>query len=132
MSQFIILMAAIDAGDNATKGLFQSWNSMSAGKRELIIISGAVLLVVLALLFWAIFIRPPRRQRSPYHGGRKSERGLLLTDSEKKSHRTRHRWFGFGKRRKHRRRRERPRNPTLAETGGLPPIRTDEPTDPIP
>jgi hypothetical protein len=39
----------------------------------------------------------------------------------------------FRKRRRHRRHhRERPRNPTLAETGGLPPVRTNPPEPPPP
>jgi hypothetical protein len=40
---------------------------------------------------------------------------------------------GDRRKRRHRRRREhRPRNPTLAETGGLPPVRTGRPPDPYP
>jgi hypothetical protein len=34
------------------------------------------------------------------------------------------------RRRRRRRREHRPRNPTLAETGGLPPIRTEAPPGP--
>ena len=74
----------------------------------------AVALVVLAvLLLWAVFLRKPARRR---------ERGRLL---EKKAAAPKPAPDGgSGKKLGRRRRREthRPRNPTLSETGGLPPL----------
>lgn len=75
-----------------------------------------VSLIVLALLVWAVFIR--RRPKS-------RKRGIILDDGNPASGEE------SGKRRRRRRRREhRSRNPTRAETGGLPPkgsANVDEP-----
>jgi hypothetical protein len=92
------------------------------------------LLVVLAIFYWVAFIRKPGRRRSRHHGGRESSRrGILLTGKEQKRHRRHRSWFRFGTRRRHRRRhRERPRNPSLAEIGGLPPVHNDEPDNRTP
>lgn len=67
-------------------------------------------LLVVALLVWAIFLR--HRPRNP--------RERLLTEEAPSSGR---------RRRRHRRREHRPTNPTLAETGGLPPIKSDPSRD---
>jgi len=71
-----------------------------------------------ALIIWAVFFRKSEGRR---------ERGRIL-DSEgvepvELSHRSR--------RRRRRREKHRPRNPTLAEAGGLPPVR-DEDSPPPP
>lgn len=69
----------------------------------------AVLGVLLLVVVWAVFVRKPGRTR-------RRERGRLTSaplPSEK-----------GGSSRRRRRRRER-RNPTLAETGGLPPLRDE-------
>ena len=69
-----------------------------------------VLLVTLAVValvvIWAVFLR--RTPRDP--------RDRVLTDESRSSE---HR------RRRHRRREHRPTNPTLAETGGLPPPKSE-------
>ena len=82
----------------------------------------AVALVVLAvLLLWAVFLRKPARRR---------ERGRLL---EKKAAAPKPAPDGgSGKKPGRRRRREthRPRNPTLSETGGLPPLGAGDPLRP--
>ena len=65
-----------------------------------------VLGVLAALVFWAVFLR-----RSP-----RTPRDRVLSEDPPRSGR---------RRRKHRRRDHRPSNPTLAETGGLPPVKAD-------
>ena len=97
----------------------------NSGFRQTAIIIGAILLVALAVMLWAIFIRKPQPSSI---SGRGLERGMLLTNAEMKGQRSSRSFFGFGKRRKHRHRRSRSRNPTLAETGGLPPVRENEPS----
>lgn len=64
--------------------------------------------------------RRSHRHRHRHHASRDSSKAEESDDSEDgESH---------GKRRRRRRRREhRPRNPTLSETGGLPPMRGDGP-----
>jgi FtsZ-interacting cell division protein ZipA len=90
---------------------------MSSAMKEWLIVLGAVMVVTLIALGWAILFRRKRRRaarRADRHHRRHSfakgvsEIKKLVTD-----HQTR------------RRRHHRPRNPTLAETGGLPPVRED-------
>lgn len=69
-----------------------------------------VLGVLAALLLWAVFLR-----RSP-----RGPRDRVLSDDPPRSGR---------RRRRHRRRDHRPSNPTLAETGGLPPVKPDSDRD---
>jgi hypothetical protein len=91
---------------------------------------GALGLVTLLLLCWAAFFRKRRRQHSHRHhhhhprsSGQFESSGADAGQGQE----------GQRKRRRRRRRREhRPRNPTLAETGGLPPVRTDKPAEPLP
>lgn len=66
--------------------------------------------VVAVLLVWAVFLRrAPRNPRAR----------VLSEDPPRSSHR----------RRRHKRREHRPTNPTLAETGGLPPVKSDSQQD---
>ena len=100
---------------------------MSQVMKERLIILGAVLLVSLALLGWAWISRKKRRRsarREERHRRRSMFQNARKGVSEIKE---------MVQDRKRRRRREhRPRNPTLAETGGLPPPRRDEPPAPPP
>jgi hypothetical protein len=97
--------------------------------RETFIVIGAIVLVALGLLFWAGAIRKRHRRRSAPHRPHYSHHSGSHSVSEggddagHSSH---------SHRRRRRRREHRPRNPTLAETGGLPPIRTDGPSQPQP
>jgi FtsZ-interacting cell division protein ZipA len=101
--------------------------------KELMIVLGALAIVTLIVFIWAAYIRKPARHRSHHHhhhhhssGEESDAEGYLATDSAEGENGRRYR-------RKRRRRREhRPRNPTLAETGGLPPLRADQPPDPLP
>lgn len=120
--------------------------------RESIVLFGAIGLVVLALLGWAYLYysnrrHGHRRHRHHRHHGHhhhrhdqpESERDgrdlaeasasgeeSLRDDASESGEHSERRY----RRRRHRRREHRPRNPTLAETGGLPPIRTDAPPGP--
>jgi hypothetical protein len=116
MTDISILLAAAVDGAKADTGLFHFWNSLGSGTKDALIIFGAALLLTLILFIWAMFIRHPKRQSKAFGGGDRRERGFLVTDAERGKHRSR--------RRKHRHTKRR-RNPTLAETGGLPPIRDE-------
>ena len=97
---------------------------MSQAMKERLIIVGTLLFISLALLGWAWISRKNRRRsarreerrrrRSMFQGARKGVAELkeLVRDHKRK------------------RRHHRPRNPTLAETGGLPPPRRDGPPPP--
>lgn len=86
--------------------------------RELLLVSGAVLLVVLILVVWAIYLRKPKR-------GRTHSPVLMDRDKSQSSSESRHSGR-FRRRFRRRRRPHRSRNPTLADTGGLPPARGDD------
>ena len=85
-------------------------STLTSGAREamggLAAVFAAVFAVVGLFLLWAIFIRKPSKD---VRRGALSEGGTGRKSS------------GKGDRRRRRSSKERPRNPTLAETGGLPP-----------
>ena len=84
---------------------------------------GAVLLVSIGVFVWAAFFRKPRRHRHHHSNGHAPKPMPEIRSESRKAG-----WFFFRKRHRHRHRhRERPRNPTLAEAGGLPPVRTQTP-----
>ena len=99
---------------------------MSFGLREGIIVSAALASVTLLILVWALFFRARHRRRSLRHSGQRSRTADVPGAGPLNP--------GRLKRRKWRRHRSDslPRNPTLAETGGLPPARTQAPPDPPP
>jgi hypothetical protein len=78
--------------------------------KDYLLYLGAILLVALGVMIWAVVFRKTRknRRRRRKHRDRPTARD---DDSESRSER--------------RRRREARRNPTRAEVGGLPPLRDD-------
>jgi type VI protein secretion system component VasK len=95
-------------------------------KQEIIIFLLALGGCVFLVLLWAMFVRKPggrrHRHRQPHHGERQNkgvreERDDQTEEDDEEG--------GIVRRRRRRRREHRPLNPTLAETGGLPPRRTD-------
>ena len=90
--------------------------------RDAFLIVGAALVLGLVLFLWVYLTRKDRRHRAEYDG-------QVLMQSDGAPHRHRRR-----RRRRHHRGEDRPeggrRNPTLQETGGLPPVRPDEPAGP--
>jgi hypothetical protein len=99
-----LMVAGLNAGPDA-RGPFLAMNVLE--KVSLL----PVMFVIIAVLFsWAAFIRKPDEKRSDHHWrSPRSDAG----NAKRKGR------FGFWRRHR-RRRKERPRNPTLAETGGLP------------
>ena len=101
--------------------------------KELLMLLGAVSVVTLCLFIWAAYFRKRPRQHSHrhhHHHHRSHDQaepnGASANLESEQDNERRYR-------KKRRRRREhRPRNPTLAETGGLPPLRTERPIDPLP
>lgn len=112
--------------------LDKSWRTMSGSTRDVTVVFGVLLLLVGAMLIWALYFRRRNHHHHHHHhrhhhhhepeGGlvnQGSSSGPSVEDSGRK-------------RRRRRRRGHRPRNPTLAETGGLPPVRTERPPGPVP
>ena len=114
------------------------WQKMDAATRDILMILGAVAVVTLLVLMWAVVFRKRRRGHSRHHSHQSSHSRSHSheTASEVETEDGEESPPESGterKKRRHRRRREhRPRNPTLAETGGLPPVRTGRPPDPYP
>ena len=81
---------------------------------ELLVLIGAVLLVAVAVMIWAVAFRKKRKRTRLYHRHHRSSAESSAAENSGET--------TPGSRRR-RQRRERPRNPTLAETGGLPPVR---------
>ena len=96
------------------------WKQIAPSRNEFSLLFIAIGVIAVSALVWAVFIRKresdrPSRYSYPRVSG--SEKNGASNDS------------GSGRQR--RRKRKRRRNPTLAETGGLPPLRSEGiPDDP--
>jgi FtsZ-interacting cell division protein ZipA len=115
-----------------------SVHGMTTLLREVMIVTGAVAAVTLLLVLWVLYFRKHRLHHTHHHshhhhsseesaGAPPPVSDATATDPEDFPETHRHR-----RRRRRRRREHRPRNPTLAETGGLPPLRSDRPPEPLP
>jgi len=124
MLKLPLLLAQIDSKEieelrNAAKtSRPQLWGT------DITVILGILLTLAAILFFWAFFLR-----KRPTNA-----RGSLVVQRTDKGSREAHGSSGRRKRRK--RRADHPsnwgRNPTLSETGGLPPPRPEEPGEPPP
>ncbi len=101
-ASFIHMLAAVDPSLPALPTGLDRATQKALGGTSAVVIS--VIFVIVLMLVWAVFIRKPQGT---------GERGTLTDASPKSSD-------GSGRRR--RRKQSRHRNPTLAETGGLPPL----------
>jgi hypothetical protein len=104
--------------------LFGSFDPASSAVRERLILLGVVLLAATVTIVGVILRRRLGRRRSRRYGHSRHRRRYHHTETggaeieqmiSEKPHRHR--------------REHRPRNPTLAETGGLPPLRSDAPLE---
>lgn len=83
---------------------------------DILVVIAAILLVMTALICWAIFIRKPTNEHARtrvYKSHSDTEEREDGTVRKRKRHKTQ-------------RRAHRARNPTLAEAGGLPPVRPSD------
>jgi FtsZ-interacting cell division protein ZipA len=122
MNMLPVFLARVDSQDPLAW-----WRLSNPAFRERLIIFGAIGLVTLLLLVWAAFIRSKRRRRHSHHHHHHAQRPDELpaaSPNEDASPSPEKR-----RRRRHSHHRHRPRNPTLAETGGLPPIRSENPPE---
>ena len=119
MNQLFHILAAADLSQ------LRSLQRTSPAKTGMGLLLGAIAAVVAIVLIWAIFIRKREDQtarRYREHFSRTSETGGPEKNGDSTPERS-------SRRRRKRRREHRQRNPTLAETGGLPPLRSNMPTD---
>ena len=104
--------------------LFPDGERKNATLRDVLLVLLCLAVLSLGLLLWAAYIRKRKRHSSghSHHLSRTPAVGGTAAAGEQESE---------PRRRRHRHRRRRssnyPQNPTLAQTGGLPPIRRDEP-----
>jgi len=109
-----------------------SSHGMSTLLREVMIVTAAAAGVTLLVVLWAVYFRRKRRHHSHHHhhhhhSGQDRASGMTPTQTATEAEPA----SGSHRRRRRRWRRDhRPRNPTLAETGGLPPVRRDSPPEP--
>lgn len=87
----------------------------ASGWSDTMIILAAVLGLVILIVLWAVFIR--KRSDRRYNTLKVPSRRDLEQGAEQSGHR---------RRRRHRHKERRGRNPSLAEAGGLPPVRADQ------
>ncbi len=116
LSSLPFLLAAVPADTGVDR--YQS----TANFREMLIIFGAVTLVTVLLLVWAVSLRKPRRRHGSH---RAKEEPANLVRYRQEQHEDTGLLSLLKPKRRRRKRRWHHRNPTLAETGGLPPIRSD-------
>jgi hypothetical protein len=101
------------------------WAKLLGLLREHLSLAGTLSAVILLAVVWVAFLYKDGRRHSHHHSHHHShQHGLEPADrdGEDASEPHKHRKW------RRRRREHRPRNPTLAETGGLPPLRRDPPS----
>ena len=124
MLNFTAILASAELGEDGS-GIFAE---LTREGKERLLILGAVFLVVVLVVFWVVAFRKQGRRHSRRH----SQTPVSL----KRYRREQHEDEGLLAlvRPKHRRHKHRyhHRNPTLAETGGLPPARAEDTPPPPP
>jgi len=120
-----LILLAQDAVDLNT--LLATMRKSDPATTERILVFGAIGLVTLLLVLWALFLRRRRRRREHHHSHHNSSTAAKVVEAPAGQDAPARPY----KRRRRRRsgRSHRPRNPTLAETGGLPPIRPEDPPE---
>src|SRR5579875_1705537 len=98
------------------------------GWLDFLIVLGAIALLSLLLFFWVLVFHQPRRHRKHrhHHHHHHHHEEAFSAGSGGDRH-----WFSSSRRRR-RRLEHRPLTPTLAQTGGLPPIRDEKSPPPPP
>ncbi len=112
-------LAAATSPDDLWKDM-DWWKDLWPSQHEIAMVLGAAGLVTVLAVLWAVFIRKRATGAGRYLQNANRPARQNDPDSDSRSDK-----------RRRRKRRHRRRNPTLAETGGLPPIRTEAlPDDP--
>jgi hypothetical protein len=124
MNRIAVFLADVPPGD-----VLASWRLSDPAIRERFIIFGSITLVTLAVLLWAAFIRKTRRRHSRHHHHHHHRHTPSPNEAPAVPQTEDAADWPEKRRRRRRHHHHRPRNPTLAETGGLPPIRPESPPD---
>jgi hypothetical protein len=122
MKTTVCFLAEMDFSD-----VVAGWQTMDDSTRQTLLVFGAILLTAVVAWAWVIFARRRRRQHHSHHHSHRHSHATAdaparpappAAEPPVRRRKLRHR------------RSHRPRNPTLAETGGLPPIRAGAPPEP--
>ena len=109
-------------GDTILPDTSFNWSGLFQKASPYFILALAMMIVIIGVFYWAVAIRRRKSPRSGFH--RRRSRHHQDKEQQEESAPDHH------KKHRHRRRRSKhpkyPANPTLAETGGLPPVRKDE------
>ena len=121
MNHLLTILADLDAADLiGAERQFKNTRMY-----EIVIVFGAISLVVLVSSIFAIIFSRKKKRHKHHHHNQRSQTATVQSSETEPSDEAR------GRRKSRRRRRpHRPLNPTLAQTGGLPPIR--DPNTPLP
>ena len=126
MSTILFSQVPVDVDD-----VVATWRFMDPSTRGGLLVFGAIGLVTLLALVWAMFLRKRRRRRRSHHHSHQHSSAPAEAPEALNGDGAASPPPAPRKGRRSRRRR-RPRNPTLAETGGLPPVRQEDPSEPRP
>jgi len=96
--------------------------------KDILVIVAVGLALGLLLLFWARYYVRQKKRRHRHHHERSVVSDPAPVPADEEDHDPRH--DGRRRRRRRHRRDHRPRNPTLAETGGLPPPKAEPTSNP--
>jgi len=124
MSFWHFLLAQLEVKD-----VLSSWRKAGSARNDYLIVFGAALLVTLLIVLWAVFLRKPRRKHQARHPTQHHSPPIAASNHVASSVPAGAALSLPKRRRGRRHRNRRPRNPTLAQTGGLPPIRTGGPPE---
>jgi type VI protein secretion system component VasK len=107
---------------------FPEVGAMKPLLRDALILVATLSVIAVTALIWAVYVRKRKRRHKHHHHHHNPNRyGQIQTDDASAAADGSQM---FHKRKGRRRREHRPRNPTLAETGGLPPARGEGPPGP--
>jgi hypothetical protein len=124
MSSWHFLLAQLEVKD-----VVSSWKTAGSARNDYLIVFGVAILVTLLIVLWAVFLRKPSRKHHARHPTQHHSPPIAASTHAVSSGPA-SAALALPKRRRGRRHRDRrPRNPTLAQTGGLPPIRTGGPPE---
>jgi hypothetical protein len=125
LTKWLFLAASLPPGPNGEPVQPAPLSSSSGlALQDILLLVGVVLVVALLLFAWVYLTRRNSRQTHSEMGGR-----LLYKPERRDGEHGGRRMRVKRKRRSHPE--NLPRNPTLAEAGGLPPIRPEEPSEPV-
>lgn len=123
-----LLPGFIGVGAAGITKSIEKWSTSNSGLFQYGVIFATFLLLTVAIFIWAACFRPHRRQ---HHSHRHSRQRAPESprEPEARNGNSGRSFLSSLRGRRHRRRRRRPErrcNPTLAETGGLPPLRAGD------